>query len=72
VTFDALTVAGILSAALCGGFVFAMATGETPREPGHRQSSPTTRATGARRRRRAVRARRGRREIVGRRTRPFR
>jgi hypothetical protein len=72
VTFDALTVAGILSAALCGGFVFAMATREMPREAGHRRSSSTTRAMGARRRKRSVRARRRRRDVARRRTRPSR
>jgi Nif-specific regulatory protein/two-component system response regulator AtoC len=29
-----------LSDALCGGFVFAMAAGETPRESGYRRSLP--------------------------------
>jgi hypothetical protein len=43
-TFDALTIAGILSAALSGGFILATAAAQTP-EAVHRRSSSATLAT---------------------------
>jgi hypothetical protein len=39
-TFDALTIAGFLSAALSGGFLIATATIQAPRRFARRRSSP--------------------------------
>jgi hypothetical protein len=38
-TFDALTIAGILSAALSGGFLIATAAIQAPKRPGRRRTS---------------------------------
>jgi len=68
-TFDALTVAGILSAVLCGGFVLATATAKAPPRSAHRRSSSAPLAEHTRIRGRAVHARR-RRTLLVRRWRP--
>jgi hypothetical protein len=44
-TFDALTIAGIVSAALSGGFVLATAAIQAPRWPVHRRSTSSALAT---------------------------
>jgi len=59
-TFDALTIAGIVTAVLSGGFVLALAMAEAPSPTVHRRPVPARLARGRQAMGRAVRARRGR------------
>jgi hypothetical protein len=72
-SFDALTIAGILAAALSGGFVLAIATVQASKRSANRRSSSPLLAQEVRRRRRGIHARRRERTpLVSRRSRAFR
>ena len=65
--FDALTIAGIVSGALSGGFVIATAMTRAPSRSAHRRSSSLPLARDTRSRGRAVHARLGRPPLAWRR-----
>ena len=71
-TFDALTIAGIVTAVLSGGFVLALAMAEAPSRSAHRRPSPTPLAEDARGLGLGIHARRVRPQLAGRQAKQFR
>ena len=71
-TFDALTIAGIVTAVLSGGFVLALAMAEAPSRSAHRRSSPAALAEDTRGLGLGSDARRVRPQLAGRQAKQFR